>query len=148
MKTTRVLAGIIAALSFVSAACGDSTPTQPTQPRAEYAQTDLRVGTGAEAVAGKTLTVNYAGWLYNPTGPDGKGRLFDTSVGAGGSPFSFNLGAGGVIAGWDRGVAGMLAGGVRRLVIPPELAYGEAGSPPTIPANATLIFDIELVSVQ
>jgi len=147
MKTTRVLASLIAALSLVSAGCGESTPTKPTQPRAEYAQSDLRVGTGAEAVTGKTLTVNYAGWLYNPTGPDGKGRLFDTSVN-GGSPFSFNLGTGGVIAGWDRGVAGMLAGGVRRLVIPPELAYGEAGSPPQIPANATLIFDIELVSVQ
>jgi FKBP-type peptidyl-prolyl cis-trans isomerase len=147
MKTTRVLAGVIAALSFVPAACGDSTPTQPTQPRAEYAQSDLRVGTGDEAVTGKTLTVNYAGWLYNPTGPDGKGRLFDTNV-RGGSPFAFTLGTGAVIGGWDRGVAGMLVGGVRRLVIPPELAYGEAGSPPTIPANATLIFDVELVSVQ
>jgi len=147
MTKTRAFGGAIAALFLILAAACDSTPTQPSQPRAEYAQTDLRVGTGAEAVAGKTLTVNYAGWLYNPTGPDGKGRLFDTNVN-GGSPFSFNLGSGGVIAGWDRGVAGMLAGGVRRLVIPPELAYGAAGSPPTIPANATLIFDIELVSVQ
>ena len=147
MTKTRAFGGAIAALFLILAAACDSTPTQPSQPRAEYAQTDLRVGTGAEAAAGKTLTVNYAGWLYNPTGPDGKGRLFDTNVN-GGSPFSFNLGSGGVIAGWDRGVAGMLAGGVRRLVIPPELAYGAAGSPPTIPANATLIFDIELVSVQ
>ena len=148
MKTRVFAGGALAALSFFAASCGDSSPTQPTTPpRAEYVQTDLRVGTGAEAATGKTLTVNYAGWLYNPTGPDGKGRLFDTNVN-GGSPFSFNLGTGGVIAGWDRGVAGMLVGGVRRLVIPPELAYGAAGSPPIIPANATLIFDIELVSVQ
>jgi FKBP-type peptidyl-prolyl cis-trans isomerase FkpA len=146
MNRTCVLAGMLAAVSLVAAACGDSSPTEPTPPRAEYTQTDLRVGTGTEAVTGRRVTVNYAGWLYSPSGQDGKGRLFDTSVGRG--AFSFNLGAGNVISGWDRGVAGMKVGGVRRLVIPPELAYGAAGSPPDIPSNATLVFDIELVEVQ
>ena len=136
---------LIAALSFTIAACSDSSPTEPT-PRAEYSTTDLRVGTGTEATAGRTLTVNYTGWLYNPGGQDGKGSQFDTSIGK--TPFSFALGAGRVISGWDRGVAGMRVGGVRRLTLPPELAYGSAGSPPTIPPNATLVFEVELLNVQ
>jgi FKBP-type peptidyl-prolyl cis-trans isomerase len=140
-------AAMLLAGTLVTAACGDdSTPTTPS-PRAEYTQTDLRVGTGAEATNGKRLTVNYAGWLYNPAGQDGKGQLFDTSVSAGRTPFTFTLGTSAVIAGWDRGVLGMRVGGVRRLVIPPELAYGASGSG-AIPGNATLVFDIELVDAQ
>ncbi|CAN7654729.1 FKBP-type peptidyl-prolyl cis-trans isomerase [Pseudoduganella sp. LjRoot289] len=111
---------------------------------------DKLVGTGAEAVAGKSLTVNYTGWLYVPTADDKHGAQFDTSVGK--TPFAFTLGngttQGQVILGWDRGVVGMKVGGKRTLTIPPELAYGQAGSPPTIPSNATLIFDIELLGVK
>lgn len=111
---------------------------------------DNVVGTGAEAVAGKALTVHYTGWLYVPEAADMHGAQFDTSVGK--TPFAFTLGTGTtpgqVILGWDRGVVGMKVGGKRTLVIPPELAYGAAGSGTTIPANATLIFDIELLSVK
>jgi FKBP-type peptidyl-prolyl cis-trans isomerase len=128
-----------------AAACGDDSPNSPTPPRAEYSQTDLRVGSGTEATAGRRLSVHYTGWLYNPSGQDGKGQQFDTSVGRG--PFPFTLGAGQVISGWDRGVVGMRVGGQRRLVLPPELAYGPGGNGP-IPGNATLVFDIELLDVQ
>jgi FKBP-type peptidyl-prolyl cis-trans isomerase FkpA len=145
MITRRlVVPSLITALSFIPAACGDSSPTQPT-PRAEYSVTDLRAGSGAEATAGKRLSVHYTGWLYNPSGTDGKGAQFDTSVGRGAYPFT--LGAGQVISGWDRGVAGMRVGGQRRLVLPPELAYGASGNGP-IPPNATLVFDIELLDAQ
>ena len=134
---------LLAALALGGAAC-DTTPTEPSTPRGEYSQTDVRVGTGAEALPGRALTVNYTGWLYNPSGQDGKGTQFDTSIGK--TPYSFRLGAGQVIQGWDRGVAGMKVGGSRRLVIPPSLAYGAAGRGP-IPGNATLIFDVDLLAV-
>lgn len=136
------------AVLVVIAACGgsQSSPTSPSTPAAPYSQTDLRVGSGAEATAGRRVTVNYTGWLYDPAMPEQKGRQFDTSVGR--QPFTFTLGAGQVIRGWDRGVAGMKVGGQRRLVIPPDLAYGSAGSGGTIPPNATLVFDIELLDVQ
>jgi FKBP-type peptidyl-prolyl cis-trans isomerase FkpA len=142
MITRRLFVAIlIPALSFITAACGDdSGPTQPT-PRAEYSVTDLRVGTGAEATAGKRLSVNYTGWLYDPSGTDGKGGRFD------GGTHTFTLGAREVISGWDRGVAGMRVGGQRRLVLPPELAYGTSGNGP-IPPNATLVFDVELLAAQ
>lgn len=127
-------------LALAAAACGSSSPTAPAVD-VPYAQTDLRVGTGAEAVAGKRLLVNYAGWLYDAGRPDQKGQQFDANS------YSFDLGAGMVIKGWDQGLAGMKVGGVRRLIIPPALGYGAAGNPP-IPGNATLVFDVELVAVQ
>lgn len=127
--------------------CGGSStsPSSTNQPRGEFSQTDLRGGTGTTATTGRPVTVNYTGWLYDPAQPESKGRQFDTSVGR--SPFSFTLGAGQVIRGWDQGVVGMRVGGLRRLVIPPELAYGSSGQGP-IPPNATLVFDVELLSVQ
>ena len=100
--------------------------------------TELVVGTGEEAVSGKSVSVNYRGTLTN-------GREFDSSYGRG--PFSFPLGGGRVIKGWDEGVAGMKVGGKRKLVIPPDLAYGERGAGGVIPANATLIFEVELLQV-
>jgi FKBP-type peptidyl-prolyl cis-trans isomerase FkpA len=104
---------------------------------------DTTPGTGAEAKAGQHVTVHYTGWLYN----EGvKGAKFDSSKDRG-DPFDFGLGAGMVIKGWDQGLGGMKVGGVRRLIIPPSLGYGAAGNPP-IPGNATLVFDVELVSVQ
>ena len=110
-----------------------------------FASTDLRTGTGTEATSGRTVTVHYTGWLYAAGAPDNKGTQFDTSAARG--PFSFILGARQVIAGWDQGVAGMRVGGMRRLVIPPNLGYGSTANGP-IPANSTLVFDIELLSVQ
>ncbi|MBI4885965.1 MAG: FKBP-type peptidyl-prolyl cis-trans isomerase [Acidobacteria bacterium] len=131
---------------IVSAGCGGGdTPSSPSMPGAPFSQTDLRAGTGAEAVAGRTLTVHYTGWLYSPTQPEQKGQQFDSSAGR--APFTFVVGAGRVIAGWDRGVVGMRVGGLRRLIIPPDLAYGSQGTA-GIPPNSTLVFDVELLDVQ
>lgn len=99
---------------------------------------DIKVGTGAKAIPGETVRMHYIGWLTN-------GKKFDASLD---KPFSFDLGASQVIKGWDEGVAGMRIGGKRQLRIPPELAYGDKGYPGVIPANATLIFDVELVGIQ
>jgi FKBP-type peptidyl-prolyl cis-trans isomerase FkpA len=100
---------------------------------------DLVVGNGAEATAGKRVTVHYVGKLTD-------GSKFDASTDRG-EPFSFRLGAGEVIRGWDEGVAGMRVGGKRKLTIPSELGYGARGFPPVIPPNATLVFDVELLGV-
>lgn len=102
-------------------------------------KTDLKVGTGKEAKAGDRVTVHYRGTLTD-------GTKFDASYDRG-DPFQFTLGAGEVIKGWDQGVAGMKEGGKRKLVIPGDLAYGPQGSPPTIPPNATLVFEVELLKV-
>jgi FKBP-type peptidyl-prolyl cis-trans isomerase len=101
---------------------------------------DVAQGQGAEASAGKTVSVHYTGWLPN-------GEKFDSSRDRN-EPFGFSLGAGQVIAGWDEGVAGMKVGGRRKLVIPPDLGYGTAGAPPDIPPGATLVFDVELLDVR
>jgi FKBP-type peptidyl-prolyl cis-trans isomerase FkpA len=107
---------------------------------------DHKVGTGDTAVSGKTVAVHYTGWLFDAAAKDQKGKKFDSSRDRG-QPFGFSLGAGQVIRGWDEGVAGMKVGGQRTLVIPPELAYGERGAGGVIPPGATLVFDVELLSV-
>jgi FKBP-type peptidyl-prolyl cis-trans isomerase FkpA len=89
--------------------------------------------------------VNYSGWLYSATAAENKGTLFDSSLRR--APYAFTLGNREVIRGWDQGIVGMKVGGVRRLVIPPDLAYGSTGQGP-IPPNATLVFDVELLNVQ
>ena len=104
-----------------------------------------KVGTGAEATAGKTVSVHYTGWLYDPKAADHKGKKFDSSKDHG-DAFEFKLGARQVIAGWDQGVAGMKVGGTRTLVIPSELGYGARGAGGAIPPNATLLFEVELLS--
>ena len=107
---------------------------------------DITEGQGATAVADRTVSVHYTGWLYDEGKADHKGRQFDSS--RGGEPFSFRLGAGEVIPGWDQGVAGMKAGGQRTLTIPPDLGYGSQGAGGVIPPNATLVFDVELLNVS
>ena len=107
---------------------------------------DTRVGSGATASAGKQVTVHYTGWLYDPKGADKHGKKFDSSRDHG-QPFSFKLGARQVISGWDQGVAGMKVGGARTLVIPSDLAYGSRGAG-SIPPDATLVFDVELLDVR
>jgi peptidylprolyl isomerase len=101
---------------------------------------NLKTGTGPAAKPGDQVSVQYVGVLYD------NGSKFDSSYDHG-QPFSFKLGGGQVIQGWDQGVAGMKAGGSRELIIPPSLAYGPQGQPPTIPPNATLAFVIDLVSI-
>jgi FKBP-type peptidyl-prolyl cis-trans isomerase FkpA len=113
---------------------------------ADLVKTDTVVGKGKEAVAGKTVEVNYTGWLQDAKADKQRGKQFDSSIGRG--PFSFPLGAGRVIKGWDEGVAGMKVGGKRTLVIPPEMAYGKNGAGGVIPPNATLVFDVELLDVK
>ena len=105
---------------------------------------DTTMGSGAEAVKGKKVSVHYTGWLDSK---GSKGKKFDSSVDRG-LPFEFPLGAGRVIAGWDEGVAGMKIGGKRTLYIPSKLGYGERGAPGAIPPNANLIFDVELLGVR
>ena len=100
---------------------------------------EVKPGTGDEAVAGKKVTVHYVGTLTN-------GSKFDSSRDRG-QGFSFELGRGQVIKGWDQGVAGMKIGGMRKLTIPPHLAYGDRGFPPVIPPGSTLVFEVELLSV-
>jgi FKBP-type peptidyl-prolyl cis-trans isomerase len=101
---------------------------------------DVVVGTGAEAVSGKKVTVHYTGTL-----PDGK--KFDSSLDRN-APFTFNLGQGQVIQGWEKGFSGMKIGGKRKLTIPASMGYGEAGVPGVIPPNSTLLFDVELLKVE
>ncbi len=115
-------------------------PSQPAQPPGNLEKVDLKVGTGAEAKKGQRVKVHYTGTLTD-------GKKFDSSVDRG-QPFTFSLGAGEVIKGWDEGVAGMKVGGKRKLTIPYNLAYGEAGRPPSIPPKATLLFDVELLGIE
>jgi FKBP-type peptidyl-prolyl cis-trans isomerase FkpA len=112
------------------------TAAATTEPKVEVV--DVTPGTGAEAVAGKTVVVNYTGTLTD-------GTQFDTSVGK--APFSFKLGAGEVIKGWDQGLLGMKVKGKRKLTIPAALGYG-ANAMGKIPANSTLVFDVELIDVK
>ena len=126
---------------LITISCSGSNTSAPSTSNGTFTQTDLVVGTGATADTGSVATVTYSGWLYDTSKVDGKGTFFD-----GGSGFTFTIGAGTVIAGWDQGVAGMRVGGQRRLIIPPELAYGNQAVG-TIPPNSTLVFDIRLISI-
>ena len=136
---------LVAAAAVLASGCGESTPTAST-PAAPYNQTDIRIGTGEEATNGKRIGVHYTGWIYDPRQPEEKGRQFDSSAGR--EPYSFVLGSGTVIRGFDQGVPGMRVGGVRRLVLPPDMAYGNTGVGGAIPPYATLVFDVELVTVE
>lgn len=107
---------------------------------------DTIPGTGKDAKKGKTIKVNYTGWLYDPAKPMGRGKQFDTSAGS--EPFSFELGAGRVIKGWDEGFENMKVGGKRKLIIPSEMAYGKRGAGTVIPPDANLMFEVELVDVM
>jgi len=116
-----------------------SVPLTTTPSGLQYG--DIHAGCGPMPQRGQTVTVEYSGWLQN-------GTLFDTSRTAGRHAFPFPFAAGRVIPGVDLGVSTMRVGGKRRLVVPPSLAYGAQGIPPVIPPNATLIFDIELISIS
>jgi FKBP-type peptidyl-prolyl cis-trans isomerase FkpA len=132
-----------AVLAIGAAGCGAAS-TGPSS-TAPFSQLDLRLGTGTEAATGNSLTVNYTGWLYDPTKADLKGLKFDSTAAT--SAFTFALGGQQVIQGWDRGLVGMKIGGIRRLIIPPSLAYGSVRNN-AIPPYSTLVFEIELLDVQ
>jgi FKBP-type peptidyl-prolyl cis-trans isomerase FkpA len=130
---------LLLTLSFVGG-CGDT----PTEPAPTFQKTDLRVGSGPQAEAGDVLRVFYTGWIYDSSRPDQKGLQFETNVG--GNPLTFTLGRGEVIIGWDEGLLGVQLGTIRRLVIPPDRAYGSSRRGP-IPPNSTLIFEVEVAEI-
>jgi FKBP-type peptidyl-prolyl cis-trans isomerase len=139
--TTGATAAASARPPPAASAAPVAAPAPPIDPNAKLVSSDLTMGKGAEAKTGSTVSVNYVGTLAD-------GKEFDSSRKPGRKPFVFTLGQGAVIRGWDQGVVGMKVGGKRKLVIPPQLAYGPAGRPPVIPPAATLTFEIELLEVK
>ncbi len=123
------------------------TETTEANKMAELVKTDVKVGDGTEATAGKMVSVHYTGWLYDEAAADKHGKKFDSSRDRG-QPFQFPLAGGQVIKGWDEGVQGMKIGGQRTLIIPAEMGYGARGAGGVIPPNATLVFDVELLGVN
>jgi FKBP-type peptidyl-prolyl cis-trans isomerase FkpA len=139
-----------ASLAGCSAPQTQYTPEQAARARTTIETVQVREiqkGSGEPAEQGRRLVVHYSGWLYDSATPDHRGQPFDSSRTAG-RPYDFVLGAAQVIPGWERGVAGMKEGGTRELTIPARLAYGPTGSPPRIPPEATLVFEIELMDVR
>jgi peptidylprolyl isomerase len=149
---TRASALLALVTAAAAAGCAGGTSGSGTSqiavntvsPTAGLQITDTKVGAGIAPRPGQTCIVHYTGWVYeNGT----KGKKFDSSVDRK-QPFSFVMGEHKVIEGWERGVSTMKVGGKRTLIIPPELAYGSAGSGTAIPPNATLIFEVELLAVK
>jgi FKBP-type peptidyl-prolyl cis-trans isomerase FkpA len=135
-----VLVGLIAA-------CGGKPSTTPTGGVSSMQSVEIKPGTGVELTAGKIAVAQYTGWLYDAAAKDNKGKQFDSSL-TQGRPFRFPVGTGQVIKGWDQGVVGMKVGESRRLIIPADLAYGDAGAGGVIPPGATLVFDIDLIAIE
>jgi len=136
----------------LSAACGGKTEAPPSaaaapSPVTSLQKVTLKPGTGAAIGSGQIAVVQYTGWLYEAGAADHKGKQFDSSL-TRREPFKFPLGTGSVIKGWDQGVIDMKVGESRRLIIPPELAYGDGGAGGVIPPGATLVFDVELVGIE
>jgi FKBP-type peptidyl-prolyl cis-trans isomerase len=143
----RPLSALLLAAAVLLAGCSPNTTPEAALSTAQLKITELKPGTGPAIKVGQTAVVHYTGWLYVEDAPDHKGKKFDSSLDRN-DPFSFPVGGGQVIQGWDQGVAGMQVGGQRRLVIPAELGYGSRGAGGVIPPNATLLFDVELLSIR
>jgi len=139
---------VLFSLAFVAGCGGDrSSSTMPPGPQPEFKIIDLTPGAGASPHAGDHITVNYTGWLYDPSKPDNKGKQFDTSIGR--EPFTFTLRAGQVISGWDMAFDDMKLGGKRRLIVPAHLGYGAEGTPGgPIPPNSALVFEMQLLDIK
>lgn len=134
---------------FVLVGCSDTSP--PAYSGGTVSKLiiiDKKVGTGPVAKPGMEVAVQYTGWLYDEDAKNKHGRMFGSTHKRNDTPFRFVLGAGQVIEGWDKGVVGMRVGGVRKLIIPPELAYGSRGAGGVIPPNASLVFRVKLVGVR
>lgn len=140
---TQITALGLAAMPHLAAAHGDGHGHAGV----DLIKIEQKAGDGATVTSGQRVTVHYTGWLYDANAAENKGRKFDSSRDRN-EPFSFKLGAGQVIRGWDEGVAGMNIGGQRTLIIPPEMGYGSRGAGGVIPANATLVFDVELLGLK
>jgi len=143
--------GIFSSLAVAAAAHADDNaapayiPVERIKTNSGLQYEDIKVGSGEPARVGQNVTVHYTGWLKSRDGSTG--RKFDSSRDHN-EPFTFRLGAGKVIEGWDEGVQGMRVGGIRKLIVPSRLGYGANGAPPSIPPNATLLFDVELLEVR
>jgi FKBP-type peptidyl-prolyl cis-trans isomerase FkpA len=142
----RKIAGVVL-LGLIAACSGGEPAAVPAKGVDTMQSVELKAGTGEGITAGKIAVVNYTGWLYDASAKDNKGKQFDSSLRQG-QPFRFPVGAGQVIKGWDQGVLDLKVGGSRRLIIPPELAYGDSGAGGVIPPGATLVFDIDLVAIE
>jgi FKBP-type peptidyl-prolyl cis-trans isomerase FkpA len=125
----------------------DSSPAPTGTEIMAMQKIELAPGKGPEIKAGQNALVHYTGWLDDTAAPENKGKKFDSSVDRN-EPFEFPVGGGMVIKGWDDGVVGMKVGGKRRLVIPPDMGYGDRGAAGVIPPGATLVFDVELVEIR
>ncbi len=152
MHARYVLAVVVAALTVACAPGAGDTGGAPTEKEGMSNITslqivDTKVGGGPQATSGRDITVHYTGWLYDEKAAGHHGRKFDSSRDRN-EPFSFRLGGGQVIRGWDEGFAGMKVGGLRTLVIPPDMGYGQRGAGGVIPPGATLVFDVELLDVR
>lgn len=146
----RLATGVLlwCAAQAAAQAAAQEPAAPPAPPEEPLIVTDLVTGVGNEALPGMVCVVHYTGWLYDEQAKDHRGRQFDSSRERR-QPFAFPLGAGHVIKGWERGVVGMRVGGLRRLVIPPALAYGSRNvGNGVIPPNSTLLFEIELLAVE
>jgi FKBP-type peptidyl-prolyl cis-trans isomerase FkpA len=142
IRRTGLAALVVLALG---AAAGCVKPPAAPSSFPAFSQQDLVIGQGDGAVAGNVLTVHYTGWLYDPTKSDLKGPQFGTS--RGGEPFALTIGVAAVIDGWDQGILGMKVGGIRRLVVPPALAYGSVRNGP-IPPYSALVFEVEVLTIE
>ncbi len=142
---------LLACIALTTACSGKSEPppsgVSAAAPVNALQKVTLKPGSGAAIGGGQIAVVQYTGWLYEAGAPEHKGKQFDSSR-TRREPFKFPLDTGSVIKGWDQGVVGMKVGESRRLTIPPELAYGDAGAGGVIPPGATLVFDVELVGIE
>lgn len=135
----------VATLSGCGGSSSNAPAPTPVAVPATLSKIDTKVGTGAEAIAGKTLKVHYTGYLYSASAANNKGTQFQSTVG--GAPFPIVLGVTSLIPGFVQGVTGMKVGGERTVIIPADLAYGSRGSE-LIPPNTGIVFDLQLIEVQ
>jgi FKBP-type peptidyl-prolyl cis-trans isomerase FkpA len=140
---------LVVAIALIASGCdtGSDTPIDPSDVDIEYTLTDLVVGTGNPAAVGNVATINYTGWLFNGSGTESKGRQFASSAQTG-APLVVAIGRRQTLPGVEQAIVGMRLGGKRRAYVPANLGYGPSGtSDGTIPPNAALVFELELINL-